>query len=354
MTSKKSLHDASDFLNIPKIISYGAPLNLIITARSYGKTYGLLKAAVKDYLRDRSQMVFVRRYKAEIKSLGNRIMDAISSNGEFPGYVFKNDSSQIYIAKKPTKDDKPKWEVLGYVIALNQQANYKGVEFPRVKKIIFDEFVRLLKKPPGYLPNEISEFLDLFKTISRDREGVYAYLLGNACDLTCPYLGFAHIYREPPDGISWHNGKNILCVYPKDMQFADRERETTVGRLVAGTEYEGVMIDNDFANGGDAFISKKPPRATYRYGFAFAGELFGVWFDATEGLFYINGKTLDTAENETFVLQVKDMAPNTVLVQKSSPLLSHIKGLYGLGLVRFDTAKRRESYIRMLGLLGVR
>lgn len=57
------------FYDAPKTISYNADLTMIITMRSYGKTYGFIKEAIKDYLRDRSQFVFVRRYNTELQNV---------------------------------------------------------------------------------------------------------------------------------------------------------------------------------------------------------------------------------------------------------------------------------------------
>ena len=160
------------FYNPTKAISYGAPLTAVISMRSYGKTYGFTKAAIKDWMRDKSQFVYVRRYDTELKTSAPKIFEDIAAHKEFPGYEFKMQGYTGLVRKK-TPDDSAKWEEICYCIPLSKQASYKGVAFPRVKKIIFDEYIRVLKTPPGYLRDDMGALFDLYKTISRDRDNVH-------------------------------------------------------------------------------------------------------------------------------------------------------------------------------------
>lgn len=348
---------AREFYN-PKIaISYNAPLTMVVSMRSYGKTYGFTKEAIRDWMRDRSEFVYVRRYDSEMKTAAPKIFDDIIAHDEFPGWTFKMQGYTGYVGKKPEKPDgKIKWHVICHCIPLSQQATYKGVAFPNVKKIIFDEFIRVLKTPPGYLPDDVGSFLDLYKTVSRDRKNVRAYLLGNSCDLTNPYFAFAGIRDEPLDGFSWHNSKSILLHYAKDAKFAEEERETVVGRLVKGTPYEAVMIDNEFANGGDEFVGKKPKTAKFRYAFLFQGETFAVWVDEREGLYYVNGKAPGDAEEKAqmYAMTASDMRPNLIMIERASPFIKGIMRLYRVGVCRFENAGMRERFLRMMRLVGLR
>lgn len=337
------------YYNAKKTISYNAPITMIITARSRGKTYGFTLEAVRDYIeRGGFEFVYVRRYESELKASAPKIFDDLVEHGEFPGWEFRADSSAGYIRKTGTKE----WRVICHMIALSKQATYKGVAFPRVRKIIFDEFIRELKTPPGYLRDDVGAFLNLYKTVSRDRDNVRAILLANACDLTAPMLQFAGVKKEPPVGYSWHNHKTILLHYEKDAAFKEEERKTLVGRIVDGTPYAGVMLDNDFANADDRFIATKPPRARCWYGLVYCGQRFGVWLDESEGVYYVCGKVTDGAQ--VFALSASDNAPNLPMIERASPLAKQIARMYLLGVVRFDSPARRENFLRMLALLGVR
>lgn len=349
--------DSREYYDAPHTISYGAHLTMVVTMRSRGKTYGFIKAAVKDWLRDGSQFVLVRRYVTELEEQFPRMFQALERNDEFPGYAFKCTGMRAYIARATPEQladgkFKPDWQLIAYGIPLSKQANFKGSEFAYVKKIIFDEFIRTSKTPPGYLRDDVGAFLDLFKTISRDRENVYAYLLGNACDLTNPYFRFIGQGTEPREGYTWHNNHQILLHYEKDSTFRAQELQTVVGKLVQGTAYQGVMIDNEFANGGLEFIETKTKNAKYSYGIRFQGTTFGVWVDYISLTYYICGKV--PSDGIVYALTAEDMTLNATMLGLASPFIKSLMQLFRMGSVRFDTAARRESFLDMLRLCGLR
>lgn len=348
----KPQFDRRDWYNAKKTISYNADLTMVITMRSYGKTYGFIKEAIRDYMRDRSQFVLVRRYDTELKEAFPKVFDSMIEHREFPGWEFKTEGSTGY-ARKMNKKGDGKWDVICHGIPLSKQANYKGTEFPRVKKIIFDEFIRVLKTPPGYLRDDVGAFLDLLKTISRDRTGVHAYLLGNACDLTCPYLAFVGIKTEPRQGYTWYKNKSILVHYDWNEHFAEQEFETMVGRLVKGTNYANVMIMNEFANAGDEFIMKKTKAAKFRYGVKYQGYKFGVWVDLSEGLYFINNQ-IPNGEQRIYALSTSDMAPNLIMIDQFAPFSKSLVRLFGSGCLRFDSQATRENFVKMMAFCGLR
>lgn len=349
----KKLFEEREYYDAPRTISYGAHLTLVITMRSRGKTYGFIKAAVKDWMRDGSQFVLVRRYVTELDAQFPRMFDAIQRNDEFPGWQFKCAGDKAYIAKATSGDVKPDWQLIGYGVALSKQANYKGSEFAYVKKIIFDEFIRVTHTPPGYLRDDVGAFLNLFKTISRDRENVYAYLLGNACDLTNPYFRFIGLTREPRDGYTWHNHHEVLVHYEKDEKFREQELQTVVGRLVRGTAYQDVMIDNEFDNGGLKFIETKTKAAKFCYGIVFQGTTFGVWCDYTSMTYYISPKIVRDSPR-IYALTAEDMSVNLTMLGMASPFIKSLTFLFRAGSVRFESAALRERFIDMLRLCGLR
>lgn len=346
------------FYNPAKAISYNAPITAVVSMRSYGKTYGFTKSAVKDWLRDRSEFVYVRRYDTELKTSAPKIFDDLVEHNEFPELEFRMNGYEGFVRFK-ADGEKAKWHPICHCIPLSKQANYKGVAFPRVKKIIFDEYIRVLKTPPGYLRDDMGALLDLFKTISRDRDNVHMYLLGNACDLTNPLFLFLgrELRGEPKEGFSWYRNKTVLIEYAKNEVFADQERQTVVGRLVDGTQYAGVMIDAKFANAGEEFIMQKPARARYLYGFDWQDKTFGCWVDERNGDYFITDKVpkdYDSARYQLFALSAEDMRPNMYMIKRADPFIKGLQRLYSIGACFFDSPTTRERWLKMIGLIGYR
>ena len=90
--------------NYDKINSYNAMLNIIMTNRGFGKSYGSKKMAIKNFLKKGEQFVYVRRYKTEITKQFKQFFDDIKQ--EFPEHDFKINGNRAYI------DDK----ICGYAI----------------------------------------------------------------------------------------------------------------------------------------------------------------------------------------------------------------------------------------------
>lgn len=54
-----------------KTLSYDADVTMVIGARGVGKTFGLRKQCIKDFLRDGSRFVEVTRFKNELSGVSD-------------------------------------------------------------------------------------------------------------------------------------------------------------------------------------------------------------------------------------------------------------------------------------------
>lgn len=335
-----------------KTLSYNAPITICVGGNSIGKTYSFTYQGVKEFIVSGKEFGWIRRYDTELKKAAGSLFDDLVEHNEFPDYVFKTDKERGYIAKKPKGKAKPDWHVCCHFFALSKQQTYKGTAYPKVKRLIFDEYIRETKSPPGYLPSDFEKLMKLWKTISRKRKDCQLYLLSNAVDLVNPAFLWLGITDEPKPGYSWHNHKTVLLHHIKDQAFAQSERETLVGQVIAGTALEKVMIDNEFAASNDLFIAKKTPNAKYRYGFKYMNHVYAVWFDMQSGLFYVNRKAPKGAL--IYSLTTEDHRPNMYLVESAGKFARQIGRLYGNGVVRFENNAAREGFLKMLRMLGLR
>ena len=63
--------------NYDKINSYNAMLNIIMTNRGFGKSYGSKMMAIKNFIKKGEQFVYVRRFKTEITKQFKQFFDDI-------------------------------------------------------------------------------------------------------------------------------------------------------------------------------------------------------------------------------------------------------------------------------------
>lgn len=348
------------YYDVRKLLSYGAQINVIIGSRSIGKTYGLLKQCVQDWLKDGSEFGYIRRYGSELEDVQDNILDDVAQ--EFPNYQFRRQKDKYLIRKISDNDSEP-WLTIGHLFVASKAGNYKGKPYPRVKRIVWDEYVRELNVFPGYLKNDIQALFSIYTSVARYRTNVAMYLLGNACDLIIPIFLFLGVDSEPKSGVTQFrkyvtnlDGSvtqvRFLIDYVKDAKFIEQVRASTFGALVAGTDEETVIVNGDFSNAGDLFIAKKPKSAKYHYGFKFRGATFGVWLDQENGRYYVNRKT--TSDGVIYALSAQDMRPNLVLIEQAAPFLRNLRRLYGYNMVYFDSPATREGFVDMVRLVGVR
>lgn len=181
-----------------------ATYNVIFGERSNGKTYALLKQGLADYLKDGSQVAYVRRWKEDV--IGRRASRLYSSlvengeveklsNGEYTGIHYW--AGKFYLCNY---DDAGKaiygdTDIIAFPFALSDGEHDKSTSFPKVKTIIFDEF--LTNKT--YLVDEFVLFMNTISTIVRKRDNVKIYMLGNTVNKFCPYfkeMGLDHIQQQ--------------------------------------------------------------------------------------------------------------------------------------------------------------
>lgn len=357
------------FYDWNKTLSYDAPLNLIITARGKGKTYGIRKQAIKDYLKDGSRFVEIVRYKAQVSETADGYFNKLESNNEFPGYIFKTQGDKAYISHEPVdepytdkqgneciREGKPKWELLGYFVSLNAQQNAKKKTYAKVKRVIFDEFILEPRSFPSYLPNEYGKLVNLLDTIAREVPGegtpVRVYMLSNACDIVNPYFREFGVYDQPAAGYKWLMRQTVLMHFDADPTYTAAKRETLVGRLARG--HNSGMIENAFENANDDFIAEKPRSARFRFGITHKGRKYGVWYDTHERLFYLNGKIPAGEEWRTYALTREDNKPDYAVARRNESKLKWLVDYFYDGAVRYDTPARREEFLQITSLFGVR
>ena len=72
----------SIYYDFEGLLTKNALINMTLSNRGAGKTYGFTKWAIKDFFRSGKQFVYLRRYGTELKNC-DKFFNAIVSNKEF-------------------------------------------------------------------------------------------------------------------------------------------------------------------------------------------------------------------------------------------------------------------------------
>lgn len=349
-----------------KTLTYNAPINMIISMRGYGKTYGIRKKCIRDFLRDGSKFVEVVRYKDLLKgesAIQYGYFDKLILNDEFPEHMFKINGTNAYIAERVEDGKKPHWIHFGYFVALSGMQQAKQRTFVNVKNVVFDEFIIDKRTGHRYLNGEFNLFANLIDSIAReevDDDGnakgtkVRAYLLGNACDLTNPYFVRWGINRQPKEGYSWHSGKLVLLHYAKDESYQHGKRDTLVGRLVSGTSEESIIVDNDFNTGDEYNIEKRSSTASFKYGIVCNSMEYGIWMDIGKGYIYVERGFPKNSGKPIMALTRSDNSANYIQIRHGEKTLKMLMDMYYADVLRFSNVGIRDNFLDAMNMFGIR
>ena len=352
----------SDYYDWNKTLSFDADVTMVVGARGIGKTYGLRLQFIRDYIKDGSRFCEIVRHKNELADFSCTYFNRMEENDEFPDYVFRTDSRHAFIAKKPKKGCKLKWELCGYFGALTMAQQMKKWTFSKVKRILLDEAIidKRLDSYHRYLSNEFGILANILDSVSRERaETEYSkrtrvYLLGNSVDLLNPYFIAYSINRVPKDGFSWHKNKTMLLHYVKDTEYSKAKIDNTVsGRMVKDTADELIAAANEFVMGTADYVFEKPKWAKFYFGLVYLNEKFGIWIDSKEGYYYVTQKIPKNA-HPIYALTASDNRVNYIAARKAEAVLKGFVEMYYIGIVRYETIVIKEKFIEVLKLFGVR
>lgn len=347
-----------EYYDWARTLSYDAEVTVVVTARGRGKTYGIRKQAVQDWIRNGERFVEVCRYKGELAGVMASYFDRLAEDERFSEYVFAVRERMAWIAPKPEDGKKVKhWEPLGYFVALTEQQSLKKHTFNRVRRIIFDEAIMdKTDRLHRYLPREFDVLTNLVDTISRQRPGeetrCRVYLLGNAVDLVNPYFQRLGINRIPRYGFTWHNERHALLHYEEPGKWSAARAEGTLVGHMTGKELARTNFGNMFSEAGRGLLGNKPKWAKCQYGIVCEGVRFGIWYDWTNGLVFVNGRI--PKEVTTFALTTSDNEINFLMVRRSDGVMRSLVELYCGGLMRFDSPSTLERFGRVLSMFGLR
>lgn len=341
------------YYDFSKLLSYNATYNHAVGGRGIGKTYGakkkVLRDSVKSGIAGGDQFIYLRRYKKELQIARDTFFADISV--EFPDTDFRINGYFAQAAPASTRDDKKReWETIGYFIALSVAQSYKSVAFPRVRTIIFDEYI-IEKGSIHYLPDEAKVFNNFFSTVDRYKGSTRVFFLANSVAVTNPYFieygvepkkadanGIIRMFDDDP----LRKGFMIVHIIKSD-EFESAVYKTKFGAFIAGTEYGDYAVGNEFFDDSDRLLNAKTSGAMYMYTLETATGTFSVWYDASDDMFY--AQTSRPGNEIKFTLVPERMDADKTLVSFNDKSIAKLRTAYRHGKMRFDKSSVLNAFL---------
>ena len=332
--------DTSVYYDPNPLLSFNRILNFVIGARGIGKTYGIKKHMVRRAIKHDKQFIYLRRYRSEIKGkLGNFFNDIAD---EFPDVNLKVKGRNFYA------DDK----LIGYALVLSSWQSEKSNAYPKVETIMYDEFLRE-KDNSGYIPNEPNALLNLMDTVFRNRENVRCICLSNAVTVVNPF--FVYFNLVPDIDRRFTKNESVVVEIPDSSDFTNLRRESRFGKLVAGTDYADMAIDNEFIHDSKTFIEKRSKESKFQFLMIHQGLNIGVWVDRERALMYLS-TDYDPSTTKRYCVTTDDLSEGVTLVKgfNNNLYTQKMTSAFKHGMLRFDNQHIRTIGYDMFRILNIR
>ena len=287
------------YYDYSKILSYNAFINFLVGERGVGKTYGASIFVTKSFINKDEEFVYIRRYKTELSKSVPEFFKPLIQNNEFPDHELTTKGGKFLIDNRTA----------GYSMTLTTAQNLKSTNFPKVKNLIFDEFI-IEEGQHHYLKNEVENFLGLIETIARMRD-VRIFMLANAVTITNPYFLYFDIALPYNTDIKTYKDGLILVQYMYNPEYRKAKANTKFGKLTAGTEYSKYANENNFRLDNKNFIEKKTGSSKCSFGIKYKYNIFGIWFDYSVGKIFVSSNVNTT---QIFACALDDHTANTMLL----------------------------------------
>ena len=253
------------YYEINELLTKNRIYNYIIGNRGGGKSFGGKRYCVNDFLKNGNEFVWVRRYGTELVDIdmwANDIIDFLPSGTEIRIQGKKNPKCII------------NGKVAGYFIALSTSQRKKSVPYPKVTKIIFDEFI-IDKGSLRYIKNECELFLELCESVIRLKNNFRVILIANAISIVNPYFTY---FKIKPDIDKRYTLSKDSCIelYTND-EFIENKLKTKFGSSIAKTKYGQYAIENKFLRDTDSFIMTRSGQLLYSMTIVYESKKYGVW-----------------------------------------------------------------------------
>lgn len=338
--------DNNLYYNPRKLLSHNKMLNFVMSHRGGGKTYAGKKLAIKSFLKDGSQWIYLRRFKTELK--GDNVAKWFDDiRDEFPGHKLEVKGNTFYINGKQA----------GFAVALTQQVQIRSTPYPNVRLIIFDEFVLDERKTLKYLKDEVTTFLEIISTVVRSRDDVRVYCCANSISYINPYFDYWRIRVNPQDKknfyFSPHNDQVVVELY-SNKEFTDKMNQTRFGRLIANTDYGNYAVLNEVLLDSDEFLMfKKPKDSEFVCSFKYDDKVIGCWFSHTEQIYHFNNQ-IDPYNKLKISVTTDDHCYNynTLKSLKSEGYFKSILDYYSVGMCFYKDGETKRAMFDILKIMG--
>lgn len=328
----------SNWYSYNRLLSHNGFINVVLSPRGNGKSYGAKKIIIDDFLKKGYESVYVRRTKTELDKAKKTFFNDIKK--EYPNHEFKVQGDVGLIDG----------DVVVHFIPLSTSNNLKSSSYPNVSKIFFDEYIITQTSHSRYLKNEMTLFYDLIETVFRKRTNTKVIIMSNAVSFVNPL--FTDLNIEPKVGERFQKFCDNLVVLElfTDENFIKEKQETPFGRLIAHKDYGKYAIGNTVLEDNNEYILPKKYQAHWSYHITLKAYDFtvSVWADYLDDVYYIDKNIHIDATAHNYHIYKDDVATGYYYLgafRNKEWRIKHLRKAYNEGRVYYVSQEVKKFFI---------
>ena len=332
----------SEFYNFHELLSRNGTYNFVVGARGVGKTYGAKKHVIRKFIEKGDEFIYLRRYSTELKDRDTWFNDIAH---EFPDYVFRVVGNRAQCKLAAFADDKKTpWDTMGYFVQLSNAAAKKSVPYPKVRWILYDEFI-IEKGNVQYLVNEVKVFNDFFSTVDRYQDKTRVIFMANNISIMNPY--FLEFKIRPNENDTWlvSHGGFIVVHLPDSDTFKREVYSTKFGRFIEGTDYGAYSVEGTFKDNSNTLIGLKDSTFDYLLTLETRDGIISLWVNRDLTACHVSDYR--PRADKIWVVEPELMGEGKILRPYSDRILSMARAMYSNGQMTFNSPQARNAFIQI-------
>lgn len=174
------------------LLSKNGDINVIWGPTKIGKTYAYLKLALENFRDNKRTFLYVKRWNEDVNSMHmKRLIDQ-----SLVEHVFGKGYTITFFRGKFILNYEDKKEVIGYAVAIDNQAHVRACIYDNVQIVILDDFLQV--KSERTIPYEFYCWEAILCSIIGHMQDAKVFILGNTVTKYSPYF---EMYKINPNNI---------------------------------------------------------------------------------------------------------------------------------------------------------
>ena len=296
------------------------------------------------------QFIYLRRTQEELKDALPGLFSYLQHEGYFLDHELVSTKKGLYIDKK----------LMGIPKALSTSMTRKSLSLPKVKWIMFEEFMvdGVTSRYLGAGSSEVFIFNNFYETVARIREhgeDVRVFFLSNAFSTVNIYFTEfgVKLPQVPPFKRYNRFRKDVMVVIWHEDSYIKEKSKTRFYQLNEGTEFNKHAYGNEFYMDSNTFIKEKDKQAEFHFAMVYMKITYTIWVNWDKGEYYVSSKGGNLNPKNTFSLTLEDNNPNNVNIRrvKNMPFMKAFRNSVDENSVFYDSLKTQANMKEAIFLL---